>query len=118
MHCICTCISYLLCNFTIFFRQTSLTLDCLQFKLETCSGIQRYFLARLSDEILLTSDLLCEQRSCKIQIAEMCMADAIKTLNVPVVLVMSSEIICRYFPREGIKRFLRVKRKTCSTVCG
>lgn len=76
-------------------RQSLLTVQCIEPELDTCSGVQRYLLARLVNELTLTSDLVCEQGSCKTEVAQMCLKDAMKALDFPVAMEISSELICR-----------------------
>ena len=78
------------------FRQTPMVLQCLKPYLDTCSGIERYTITRMANEIQLTSDLLCQSRSCRVDIAAECLMDVRHMLTYPVTLVPNSKLMCRY----------------------
>ena len=99
------------------FRQADITLQCLEEPLESCSGIPRYLVALVTDEIRLTSDLICHHGSCDLDVAGQCLHDAMETLDFPINILQQSPVVCRYdkshislFCKACVKRPLKIDK--------
>ena len=69
-------------------------LECLEEPLDSCSGIPRYLVALVTDEIKLTSDLVCHSGSCDLDVAGQCLQDVMETLDFTVAIVAQSPVVC------------------------
>ena len=71
-----------------------MTLQCLEEALDSCSGIPRYLVALVTDEIKLTSDLVCHHGGCDLDIAGQCLQDVMESLDFTLAIVPQSPVVC------------------------